>query len=114
MTTSETPPIVCMLPAGDFKDRLVWIGALAREALRSYERHDLVLDLRYAPEAAQRVREMIRKEQQCCAFLTFELHEHSHEVQVTIKAPEEARAAADLLFEQFIASAPANPACSCS
>jgi hypothetical protein len=50
-----------------------------------------------------RVREMIRQEQACCAFLTFEMHEHPDEVVLTIRAPEDARAAADALFDQFIA-----------
>jgi hypothetical protein len=58
--------------------------------------------LRYAPEAASRVREMVRKEQACCAFLTFEMREEAGEVWLTIKAPEQARRTADALFEPFL------------
>jgi hypothetical protein len=52
MTGSEQPSIVCCLSAGDHRRRLAWIGSLARKALRSHDRDDLVLYLAYAPEAA--------------------------------------------------------------
>jgi len=113
MTLDKTPPIACTLTAGNFKDRIAWISELTRDALRSHERQDLVLDLRYGPEARGRVREMVRKEQECCAFLTFETHEDLDEIRLTITAPEEAREAADQLFEQFVASAPTKPIVGC-
>jgi hypothetical protein len=103
--TMESQPVACTLAEGDFRERIVWIATLTRDALRSHERDDLVLNLRYAPEAASRVGEMMRKEQTCCAFLTFEMHEHPDEVRLTITAPENARAVADALFEPFIAAA---------
>jgi hypothetical protein len=109
MTPSNTPPIACTLTTGNFKDRMAWIGGLTRDALRSYQQQDLVLDLRYAPEAAERVREMVRKEQQCCAFLIFEIHEEPDEIRLKITAPEEARETAALLLEQFVAFAPTRP-----
>jgi hypothetical protein len=109
MTSSKTPPIACTLTAGNFNDRIAWIGELTRDALRSHEQRGLVLDLRYAPEAAERVRHMVRKEQECCAFLTFETHENPDEIRLTITAPEEARASAQVLFEQFVAAAPTKP-----
>jgi hypothetical protein len=103
--TTEGQPIACTLAGEDFRERLAWIAALTREAMRSYERNDLVLNLRYAPEAASRVREMMRKEQTCCSFLTFEMQEHPDEVRLRIRAPENARASADALFEPFVAPA---------
>jgi len=106
LSKSNTQPIACTLKAGNFKDRIAWIGELTRDALRSHERRDLVLNLRYAPEAADRVREMVRKEQECCSFLTFAMGEGLDEIRVTITAPEAARKAADELFEQFVASVP--------
>jgi hypothetical protein len=114
MTIAEAPPIACTLTPGEFKDRLAWIGALSRDALRSHERRDLVLDLHYAPEAAERVREMVRNEQACCLFLTFDLQETPDEIRLTITAPEAAREAVDVLFEQFLANPPASPACACA
>ena len=114
MTMTEAPPVVCTLNPSEYKDRLAWIGSLTRDSLRGHERRDLVLDLRYAPEAAARVREMVRNEQACCSFLTFDLQEAPDEIRLTITAPESAREAADMLFEQFVADAPASSACACA
>jgi hypothetical protein len=100
---TESQPIACSLAGRDFRERLAWIAALTRDALRSYDRENLVLNLQYAPEAASCVREMVRKEQACCSFLTFEMQEHPDEVRLTIRAPEDARASADALFEPFVA-----------
>jgi hypothetical protein len=108
MPRSEAAPIACTLTRDDFDSRLAWIGELTRDALREHRRDDLVLQLTYAPEAAHRVREMVRREQACCAFLTFDLRAEPDAVQLTITAPEDARAAADALFEQFVATADAG------
>src|SRR5437016_8469963 len=101
---AEDPPLACSLAGDEFRKRVAWIAALAREDLRGYDREDLVLNLRYAPEAAGRVAEMVRKEQACCAFLTFAIHEDRDQLQLTITAPEHARAIADAVFESFIAA----------
>jgi hypothetical protein len=114
MTMAEAPPIACTLTPTAFRDRSTWIGVLTRDALRSHEQHGLVLALRYAPEAAERVREMVRNEQECCSFLSFDLRETPDEILVTITAPETAREAADMLFEQFVAGAPLRSACGCA
>lgn len=114
MTIAEPFPIACTLAPGAFKDRLGWIAALNKDALRKYERRDLVLQLSYAPEARERVHEMVRNEQGCCGFLAFELRETGSEIRLTITAPERAREAADALFEQFVASAPAPSSCACA
>ena len=85
-----------------------------KDALRSYARRDLVLELRYAPEARERVLEMVRNEQACCAFLAFELDEVGNEIRLTITAPERAREATDGLFDPFVANAPAPSSCACA
>jgi hypothetical protein len=105
MATNEQQPIACTLSGEAWRDRLVWIATLMRDALRGGERHDMTLRLRFAPEAVQRIRDMVRKEQACCSFLTFEMDECPQEIRLTIRAPEAARAAADALFAQFTASA---------
>ena len=114
MTIVEASPIACTLRLGEFKDRLAWIAALNKDALRKYERRDLVLELSYAPEAREHVHEMVRNEQACCAFLAFELHETGNEIRLTVTAPETARGAADALFEQFVVNAPAPSSCACA
>jgi hypothetical protein len=96
-------PIACTLTPGDLRERLGRIQALAADALLSHERNGLVLALRYAPDAVERVRSMVASEQHCCAFLNFDLREQPDAVHVTITAPENARDAADELFEQFTA-----------
>ena len=84
--------------------RLAAILALTRDALQGFERRGLVLDLSFASTAAERVQEMVRKEKDCCGFLKFDLREVEQGVRLTITAPEEAREAADFLFEQFVGS----------
>jgi hypothetical protein len=113
MMMIETPTIACTLAPGALKDRTAWITALNRDALRKCQRRDLVLELSYAPEARERVREMVRSEQACCAFLGFELHESGSEIRLTVTAPEAAREAADTLFEQLAVNSPA-PSCGCA
>ncbi|WP_245309686.1 hypothetical protein [Bradyrhizobium jicamae] len=114
MSIAEATPIACTLAPGAYEDRLAWIAALNKDALRSHERHDLVLELHYAIEARARVHEMVRNEQSCCAFLTFELQESRNDICLTITAPEAAWEAADALFEQFVAKAPiVSSSCSC-
>ena len=114
MTIVEASPIACTLAPGASKDRRAWIAALNKDALRKYHRRDLVLELGYAPEARERVHEMVRNEQACCGFLAFELHETGNEIRLTVTAPEKAREAADTLFEQFVANAPAPSSCACA
>jgi hypothetical protein len=113
MPNVESAPIACALTPGDYKARLAWINELAADSLLSHERRDLELELVYATEAAQRVREMVRKEQDCCAFLSFELDEQPSQVRLTIKVPERARQAADTLLGQYLPAAEARAGCGC-
>jgi hypothetical protein len=102
MDSGSAPPIACTLQPGDYRARLEWIAELARDGLLGVSRHDLRLELRYAPGVADRVREMVDKERSCCAFLDFGLAETDAGVRLTITAPERARDVADALFEQFV------------
>ena len=103
-TGSETPS-ACTLSVGEYKERLAHIAELARDALRGHAREGLVLQLRYDAAAADRVKEMVSRERECCAFLTFELRHEGEEIVVSISAPEEARIAAETLFDQFVTPA---------
>jgi hypothetical protein len=102
MSQRDELPIACTLQGDCYQERLAWIEELARDGLRGVSREDLRLVLRYAPDVVSRVREMVGKEQECCAFLNFDLTETSEEVRLTITAPERAREVADALFEQFV------------
>ena len=101
MDDRDETPIACTLQPGDYKDRLAWIAELARDGLSNVHRDDLRLELTYAAHVRDRVREMVRLEQQCCAFLSFEVTEVAEGVRLAITAPERARDAADALFEPF-------------
>lgn len=109
-TTSnlKSLPIACTLRPPDLRERLGIIHVLTAEALVGYDRNGLVLTLRYAPAAVERVRAMVASEQHCCAFLNFKIREQPDVVLVTITAAENARDAADELFEQFTAVHQAN------
>jgi hypothetical protein len=112
-TLSEPAPIACTLGPGDFRQRLAWIAALNCDALRARHQDGLRLELTYASAALDRVREMVARERDCCAFLTFELQQEADTVRLVIVAPEDARDALDAVFEPFQAREPAT-VCSCS
>ena len=101
MTNSESPPIVCTLGSGDFKDRIGWIRELSAKSLRSHRRDGLMLELTYDRPAAPDVHDLVRRERACCSFLRFDVRESADAVHLTITAPPEA--AADELFAQFVA-----------
>ncbi len=111
--TREGQPIACTLGTDELRDRLAWIALLTRDSLRGHCREDLVLHLHYQPEATARVREMVRLERVCCAFLTFEIGERCDRVSLTITAPEAAREAVDAMFDQFVAPAGIPADCDC-
>ncbi|MEX1061323.1 MAG: hypothetical protein WED13_09930 [Methyloceanibacter sp.] len=110
-TASQTP-IACTLDIGGFKERLAWIAELNRDALRGHKQDGLVLQLRYDAKAADRVKDMVRREKQCCAFLRFDVRHEGDDVLLSITAPEEARVASETLFEQFVSRGQSGPACS--
>jgi hypothetical protein len=111
---SDEQPIACTLTGGDFRERLAWFADLNRDALLAQRRNDLQLELAYRPEATARVREMVRREQECCAFLSFTLCEDADATRLTIVAPEAARDDADLLFEPFQSTSRIETSCACS
>jgi hypothetical protein len=111
---SETPPIACTLTADGYQTRVARIRDLAARSLRAARREPLRLHLSYAPEAAAEVRELVREEQQCCAFLQFDVREDAGGIHVTITAPEEARDAADVLFAHFAPELAASTAAALS
>jgi hypothetical protein len=114
VSISEPAPIACTLGPGDFRQRHAWIADLNRDALRAQHRDGLRLELTYAPAALDRVREMVAREQDCCAFLTFDLQDEADTVRLVIEAPEDARDALDAVFEPFQTREPAASVCGCS
>ena len=99
---SRDAPIACTLPSESYHERLASIAQLARDGLLGMSRNDLQIEFTYAPSVAGRVREMVSKEQECCAFLNFDVSETDEDVRLTITAPERASEVADSLFEPFM------------
>ena len=106
MTTAlpiaASTPVACTLGAGEYADRVAWITELNRSSLRSHQRDGLTLLLDYAPAAALDVRELVVREQSCCAFLTFDMHETPYAVRLSVTAPVEAAEALDVVFAPFL------------
>lgn len=110
---STDAPIACTLESGDFKERLGWIAELNRAALLDTRREGMQLVLSYRPDHADNVRELVRREQQCCAFLNFDLKEERGRVILAIEAPEGATEALDAIFEPFLTARPPRGGCRC-
>jgi hypothetical protein len=97
-------PIACTLLPRDFETRLEELATLSRSTLLSSWRDDLILHLRFAPEAEGRVRRMVAQERKCCAFLDFYIEAGPTALAVSITAPESARGAVQEIYGQFLAS----------
>ncbi|PDT21269.1 hypothetical protein [Rhizobium hidalgonense] len=97
----QEAPIACTLDANAFKARTEFIRTLTSRHLRQATRTGLRLNLTYAPDALAEVRELVRMEQACCAFLTFDVTHDATGVFVNITAPQAAATAADDLFTHF-------------
>lgn len=110
---SESLPIACTLGAGDLKARLAWIADLNRGHLKRHARNDLALTLVYDRSARDDVARLAAQEGECCAFLAFDVADGPEGTVLTVTAPEDAREAADTLFEGFMAGKPAASACGC-
>jgi hypothetical protein len=106
-------PIACTLGPADYQARARWIADLNQRSLRSHRRDDLALHLVYDADALPDVEELVRQEAACCAFLGFQVEQDASSVHLTVTAPQDARIAADTLFEDFIASGSAAPAPTC-
>lgn len=96
-------PIACTLTPGAYAERVTWIAALNRRALRSHSQSGGVLTLIYVPGVATEVRELVRREAECCAFLHFELDVAADAPRLTVAVPAHARDAADVLLAPFLA-----------
>lgn len=111
---AESTPIACTLGSGGFQERVTWIADLNRDALRSQRRDGLRLELTYVVAALGRVREMVAREQECCAFLTFDVRVERDAVHLVIEAHESARDVLDAVFEPFQGRKPDASARGCS
>jgi hypothetical protein len=101
ISTESAVPIACTLSGDDFRARVHWIRNLAQRSLRKADRQPLSLSLTYDCAAAADVRELVRRERTCCAFLDFYLVENADGMHLTVTAPPSARDVAEMLFDHF-------------
>jgi hypothetical protein len=93
-------PIACTLSTEDYKARVAELRAVS-QWLKDVQHGEGTVHLTYDPVAARRVRDLVQKEQLCCAFLRFEMREEESGFHLTITAPEEVHDTAEVLFENF-------------
>ena len=83
-------PIACTLTGASLEERAAWLRRLGAAALIEGRREDFRLLLRFRPEAADDVRQLVRAEAECCAFLRFEVDAGSREIALDVTGPAEA------------------------
>ena len=81
------------------------IAELNRTFLRRHRRDGLTLELDYAAGAAAQVRELVRREAECCPFLYLKLVEAGNAVRLRVRAPAKTGDAATSLIAPFLAGA---------
>lgn len=65
METYKPAPIVCTLPAVDFKGRAQWRNKITRGALIAHQVDGLRARLIYRVDSAEDLEKLARQEQQC-------------------------------------------------
>lgn len=95
-------PLACTLSPTDYTTRLAWITALDTASLLSYRCAGGQLTLVYRVDAAMQVRELVRRERTCCAFLRFSVVTGEDTVTLDVHVPSNAIDAAPDLLAPFL------------
>jgi hypothetical protein len=101
-------PIACTLTPAAMGDRVAWLRRLGRESLLEGKRTDSGLDLRFHAEAEGEVREWVRAEQACCAFLGFDLGPADDELRLRVTGPPGSEPVLDGLLAALTATTAAS------
>ena len=91
-------PIACTLSAGGQAVRREEAATLMRRALVGREPIEGGVRLRFRGESEQELRELLRRERECCPFFGFSLAAGGPELVLEATAPPEARELLDELF----------------
>lgn len=83
-------PIACTLTGASLAERAGWLRRLGAAALVEGTRTGDRLELRFRPEAADDLRELVRAEGECCPFLSFERVDRDGELRLSVSGPAEA------------------------
>jgi hypothetical protein len=97
----DSVPISCSLDAAGLADRRAEFNSLFATTLVSQEREPLELRLALAvrEDAESPVRDLFRRERECCPFFAFTLRRAGDILVITIGVPDGAEAALDALAE---------------
>ncbi len=110
--------LACTLPPVELAERTAAFADLNAVALLRHHREELRLELSYAVDACDRVRDLVRREQACCAFLAFDLRETPDAIELSIVAPDMPLSRVDDLLSPFLANTTTAPAtamgCGCA
>ena len=91
-------PIACTLTGASLEERAAWLRRLGRAALIDEVRQGDHLLLRFRPEAADDVQELVRAEGECCPFLDFAVEQRDGEVRLEVGGPTEAGPVLDAML----------------
>ena len=91
-------PIACSLSAEGQSERRDEAAALLERALIAREPVDGGVRLRLRRDSEDELRDLVRREQECCPFFRFSFRDEGPELVLDATAPEEARELLDELF----------------
>jgi MerR family transcriptional regulator, copper efflux regulator len=91
-------PIACSLSAEGQEERRDEAAALMQRALVAREPLDGGVRLRLRRDSEGELRDLVRREQECCPFFRFSFREEGGELVLDATAPAEARELLDELF----------------
>lgn len=94
----EELPIACTLTASGTADRVEWLRRLGAKSLLDGQRLEGGIELRFESAAEGEVREWVRAEQECCAFLSFDLERTDDELRLAVAGPPGAEPVLDGLL----------------
>ena len=80
-------PIACTLTPAGTADRVEWLRRLGAASLLEGRREDGAIELRFERAAEAEVRKWVQAEQECCAFLSFELESRPRDVRLAVGGP---------------------------
>jgi hypothetical protein len=94
-------PMACSLTAAEARERADEFRALAGTALVGRERSDgeVVLRFRAEDDVPERVRDLARRERECCPFLRIKVEQGGDQMSLRLGAGPESRAALDVFYE---------------
>jgi hypothetical protein len=113
MQVADGIAVACTLRSKDLNERQAWIRRVTDESLVWHTLRGNSITLTYLRAALDDIRAVVEKEQECCAFLTFEIQVNPKDVVLTITSPPETRESARWLFAQFLPGPTVHSATPC-